>query len=66
MTLTQWEKNGWVRLHQTSLHWAQHRRPDRANPMDAGAASASQPQIDLTRCHNGESGFALFRHWRRT
>ena len=50
----------------SSLHCTRDCRPDRANPMIAGAASANQIQIHETRCHSVKSRFALFRHGRRT
>jgi len=42
-----------------------NRRPDRANPSEAGAAPANPIQIQRTRCHDQKSRFALFRHERR-
>ena len=45
-----------------SLHGAQNRRPDRENPMFAGAAPANSSWIRVTGCHILKSGFALFRH----
>ena len=45
-----------------SLHCAQNRRPDRANPMIVGAAPANSSWIQVTGCDDQKSGFAMFRH----
>ena len=46
----------------SNLHCAQNRRPDRANPMIAGAALANSSWIQVTGRDDQKSGFALFRH----
>ena len=57
--------NNRIRRLSFNLHCAQNRRPDRANPMIAGAAPANLSWIQVTGCDDQKSGFALFRHERR-